>query len=95
MATSPSAPRSMSSVKKPVQRAQQKRTFHFFVRVTDEGGNVIPNAKLQVDRVITDARKVIEFMDTSDYASKGLTRVKHEIIASKRGEETDGASSVG
>jgi hypothetical protein len=93
MATSPSPPRSISPAKKPVQRAAQKRTFHFFVRVTDEAGNVIPN--LQVDRVITDARKVIEFMDTSDYASKGLTRVKHEIIANKRGEESDGASSVG
>jgi hypothetical protein len=95
MATAPSAPRAISPAKKPVQRAAQKRTFHFFVRVTDEAGNVIPNAKLQVDRVITDARKVIEFMDTSDYAAKGLTRVKHEIIANKRGEESDGSSSVG
>jgi len=95
MATSPSAPRSISTAKKPVQRAPQKRTFHFFVKVTDESGNVIPGAKLQVERIISDARKVIEFMDTPDYADKGLTRIKHEIIANKRGEESDGASSVG
>ena len=94
MATTPIRSASPSGSKKPVQRAQQKRTFHFFVKITDDAGNVIPGAKLTVDRIITDARKVIEFMDTSDYANKGLTRVKHEIIASKRGEE-DGASSVG
>jgi hypothetical protein len=36
-----------SSLKKAVaQRAAQKRTFHFFVRVTDEQGNVILGAKL-------------------------------------------------
>jgi hypothetical protein len=50
---------------------------------------------LQVERIISDARKVIEFMDTPDFASLGLTRVKHEVIANKRGGEDDGASSVG
>jgi len=83
------------SGKKPANRAPQKRTFHFFVRVTDESGAVIPGAKLKVERIITDARKVIEFMDTPDYANLGLTRVKHEIIANKRGEESDGPTSVG
>ena len=81
--------------KKNKDRAPQKRTFHFFVRVVDEQGNVIPGAKLQVDRIMCDARKVIEFMDTPDYANLGLTRIKHEVIANKRGEESDGASSVG
>jgi hypothetical protein len=84
-----------SSGKKQKDRPPQKRTFHFFLRVTDEQGNVIPNAKLQVDRIITDARKVIEFMDTPDYAEQGLTRVKHEVISNKRGGEDDGATSVG
>jgi hypothetical protein len=97
MATSPSTARSISAAsgKKPVQRAPQKRTFHFFVSVTDAAGNQIPGAKLRVDRIISDARKVIEFMDTPDYASLGLTRIKHEVVSNKRGEESDGATSVG
>jgi len=96
MATSPSrATSSIGSAKKPVNRAPQKRTFHFFVQVTDEAGNVIPGAKLKVERIISDARKVIEFMDTPDYPNLGLTRVKHEIISTKRGGEEDGATSVG
>jgi len=98
MATSPSrspSSASGSSAKKQVNRAPQKRTFHFFCRVTDEAGNPIPGAKLQVDRIMSDARKVVEFLDTPEYANSGLTRIKHEVIANKRGEETDGATSVG
>jgi hypothetical protein len=99
MATSParsmSGSASSSSKAKQQNRAPQKRTFHFFVRVTDEAGNVIPGAKLQVDRIMSDARKVVEFLDTPEYADSGLTRVKHEVIANKRGEESDGATSVG
>jgi len=96
MATSPSrSPSSISSAKKQVNRAPQKRTFHFFLRVTDANGTVIPGSKLQVDRIMTDARKVVEFLDTPEYANSGLTRVKHEIIANTRGEEKDGATSVG
>ena len=63
--------------------------------MTDEQGNVIPGAKLQVDRIMSDARKVVEFLDTPEYAQSGLTRIKHEVIANKRGEETDGSTSVG
>jgi hypothetical protein len=81
--------------KKNKDRAPQKRTFHFFMKVVDAQGNPIPGAKLQVERIISDARKVIEFMDTPDFANLGLTRVKHEVIANKRGGEDDGASSVG
>jgi hypothetical protein len=81
--------------KKQKDRAPQKRTFHFFMKVVDAQGNPIPGAKLQVERIISDARKVIEFMDTPDFANLGLTRVKHEVIANKRGGEDDGASSVG
>ncbi len=85
-----------SNLKKAVaQRAAQKRTFHFFVRVTDEDGHPIPGAKLQVDRIMSDARKVVEFLDTPEYAQSGLTRIKHEVVANKRGEETDGSTSVG
>jgi hypothetical protein len=89
MATSPTPLK-----KKQVNRAPQKRTFHFFLRVVDSNGDTIPGAKLEVDRIISDARKVIEFMDTPDYADKGLTRVKHEVISTKRGEH-DGATQVG
>ena len=101
MATSPSMRSGSTSAssnagKKSQQpRAPQKRTFHFFVRVTDESGNVIPGAKLQVDRIMSDARKVVEFLDTPEYANSGLTRIKHEVVANKRGEEEDGTTSVG
>ena len=81
--------------KKQQQRGPQKRTFHFFVRVTDESGQVIPGAKLQVDRIMSDARKVVEFLDTPEYANSGLTRIKHEVVSNKRGEEEDGTTSVG
>jgi hypothetical protein len=81
--------------KKTAERAPQKRTFHFFCRVTDEAGNVIPGAKLQVERIMSDARKVVEFLDSPEYTNSGLTRVKHEVIANKRGEETDGATTTG
>jgi hypothetical protein len=86
---------SSAKAKTAANRAPQKRTFHFFVQVTDEAGNVIPGAKLKVDRIMSDARKVVEFLDTPEYANSGLTRIKHEVIANKRGEETDGATSVG
>lgn len=89
------APRPVNTgPKKQQNRAPQKRTFHFFLKVTDANGSDIPDAKLKVERIITDARKVIEFMDTPDYADLGLTRVKHEVISTKRGEQ-DGATQVG
>jgi hypothetical protein len=81
--------------KKQVNRAPQKRTFHFFLRVLDADGHPIQGARLEVARIISDARKVIEFMDTPDYADLGLTRVKHEVISNRRGEERDGATQVG
>jgi hypothetical protein len=95
MATPARSTTTSSGAKKQANRAPQKRTFHFFVKVTDENGEVIPGARLKVDRIISDARKVIEFMDTPDYAELGLIRIKHEVIANKRGEESDGPTSVG
>ena len=89
MATSPTPMK-----KKQPNRAPQKRTFHFFLKVVDADGQPIQGAKLQVDRIISDARKVIEFMDTPEYPNLGLTRVKHEVISTKRGEQ-DGATQVG
>lgn len=88
------APVRNTTGKKPVNRAPQKRTFHFFIKAVDEAGNPISGVKLKVERIITDARKVIEFMDTPEYAELGLTRVKHEIISTKRGD-VDGATQVG
>lgn len=87
MATTPRP----AGAKKQQNRAPQKRTFHFFLKMTDAAGNPVQGGKLKVERIITDARKVIEFMDTPEYADMGLTRVKHEIIATKRGE-SDGAT---
>jgi hypothetical protein len=96
-ASTSAAPKIAGAVKKAATnvRAAQKRTFHFFIRVTDEHDNVIPGAKLTVDRIMTDARKVVEFLDTLEYATSGLTRIKHEVVATARGGEEDGATSVG
>lgn len=96
MATSPtrSSTGSTGTARRQVQRGPLKRTFHFFVQVTDEQGNVIPGAKLKVDRIISDARKVIEFMDQPGFVDLGLTRIKHEVVSTKKGE-TDGATQVG
>lgn len=96
MATSPTRSTSGTgtSARRQVQRGPLKRTFHFFVKITDSAGNVIPDAKLSVDRIISDARKVIEFMDQPGFADLGLTRIKHEVVSTKKGE-TDGATQVG
>jgi len=96
MATSPStsSTRATASGRKPVTRAAQKRTFHFFIKITDDAGNAIPGAHLHVERIISDARKVIEFMDTPEYPNLGLVRVKHEVVSTRKGE-TDGPTQVG
>lgn len=95
MAVSPSTrSTSAGAAKKPQQRGPQRKLFHFFVRIVDASGNPIQGAQLQVERIISDARKVIEFMDEPGYADKGLTRIKHEVIATTRGDR-DGASQVG
>ena len=83
-ATSSSSSTSTASKKKNAQRAPQKRTFHFFVKIVDASGNVIPGAQLHVDRIMSDARKVVEFLDTPDYADLGLTRIKYEMTSNPR-----------
>lgn len=97
MATSPvrSTSATGSSARKATKpRGPQKRTFHFFMKVVDANGTPIPGAQLRVERIISDARKVIEFMDTPEFNSLGLTRVKHEVHSTPRGD-VDGESSVG
>lgn len=84
-------PLSESGVKKPA-RGPQKRTFHFFVRAVDANGAVIEGASLEIGKVITDARKVIEYMDSPE--SNGYKRVKYEIVSTPRedgSEEETGA----
>ena len=93
MATTPTRTASNAN-KKTTSRGPLKRTFHFFVKITDSAGNVIPDAKLNVERIISDARKVIEFMDQPGYTDLGLTRIKHEVVSTKKGE-TDGETKVG
>lgn len=92
MATTPQRTSTTSAAggkKAKQQRGPQKRTFHFFIKVVDGAGNVIPGASLKVERIITDARKVIEFMDTPDFASLGLTRIKYETTAEPRDSGDD------
>jgi hypothetical protein len=80
--------------KKLINRAPLKRTFHFFVHVTDEAGNPIQGAKLKVDRIMSDARKVVEFLDSPEYLNSGLTRIKHEVVTDRR-NGGEGATQAG
>ena len=97
MATKPAASTSSfgaAAKKKVAARQAQKRTFHFFVKVLDASGNVIPGATLHVDRIMSDARKVVEFLDTPDYANLGLTRIKYEMTSEPRGGDNDSSSDT-
>ena len=78
-ATSSSSTSTANAKKKNAPRQAQKRTFHFFVKVLDANGAVIPGAQLHVEKIMSDARKVVEFLDTPDYANLGLTRIKYEM----------------
>jgi hypothetical protein len=79
--------------KSAAPRGPQKRTFHLFYRAVDANGTPVDGVNVEIVQVITDARKVIEFMDSPD--SAGLKRKKYEIVSTPRGDgEDDEAASA-
>lgn len=74
-------------------RAPQKRVFHVFYRATTTDGSPVPdNVKVEINTIMSDARKVVEFMDSPE--AEGLKRYKHEIVSNNKGETvSEGAAS--
>lgn len=83
MAKTPAAPGA-----KPARKPQRitERNFWFFFTVTDEAGNPVPNAKLDVRHVISDARKAMNFIDSPESAN--LQRVRYRHLINAKGEES-------
>lgn len=79
--------------KAKANRAPQKRVFHVFYKTSTTDGSPVPdNVKVEIVTMMTDARKVVEFMDSPD--ADGLKRYKHEIVSNPRGEiVSEGAAS--
>ncbi len=76
-------------------RGPQRRVFHVFYRpVTIDGSPVPDNVKVDIVTIMSDARKVVDFMDSP--AAAGLKRYKHEIVSNAKGEaESEGAAKDG
>lgn len=83
--------------KRKPARGPQTRRFYFFLKVLDAAGNPIEGATIAVDRVMSDARKVLEFADSPEAA--GLKRVKYEYTTKVRSDGTEeageGSAEVG
>lgn len=61
-------------------RGPQKRSLHIFYRADGQGGVEIVN-------VMTDARKVLEYVDSADYKTSGLQRFKFDLVSEPRGSK--------
>lgn len=75
------------SDKKTVKRGPQKRVFHIFYRTGADGN-------LEIANVLTDARKVVDFIDTPEYASQGLKRFKYEVTSQTKDDGTEDHSGA-
>lgn len=65
-----------------------KRVSHVFYKATTNDGSPVPsNVTVEVVTILTDARKVVEFMDSDE--SAGLKRFKYETVSTPRGAEDD------
>lgn len=91
MAKSPNTNTTEGTEKK--SRAPQKRVFHIFYKAETTDGSPVPdNVKVTIATIMSDARKVVEFMDSP--AAEGLKRYKHEIVSNAKGETVaEGAAS--
>ena len=63
-------------------RAPQKRVLHIFYKAGTPGADGTPT--LEIVNVLSDARKVVDFMDTDVYTGGGVKRYKYEIISEPR-----------
>ena len=75
------------SDKKVVKRGPQKRVFHIFDRAGADGN-------LEIVNVLTDARKVVDFIDTPEYAQQGLKRFKYEVTSQVRDDGSEDHSGA-
>lgn len=79
-ASAPAAP------KKP--RAPQKRVLHIFYKSAPDANGELA---VQIVKVMSDARKVVDYLDSPEFQGQGIKRYKHEIVADAKGDLTDGA----
>jgi len=61
-------------------RGPQKRSLHIFYRADGNGGVEIVN-------VMTDARKVLEYVDSPEYKQSGFQRFKFDLVSEPRGSK--------
>jgi hypothetical protein len=65
-----------------------KRVSHVFYKASTNDGSPVPaNVTVEVVTILTDARKVVEFMDSDE--SAGLKRFKYETISTPRDADAD------
>jgi hypothetical protein len=64
-------------------RAPQKRVFHIFYKtnISDAGEPTI-----QIVKIMSDARKVVDFLDSDAFQGQGLKRYKHEVVSDAKGD---------
>jgi FKBP-type peptidyl-prolyl cis-trans isomerase (trigger factor) len=72
--------------KNTVSRGPQKKVFSF---ILDKQALLDNNFKSAVVGVYTDARKLVEFMDSDAYDTSRHFRVKYEAISNPRNAEMD------
>lgn len=86
MAKSPNT----ASDKPKAKRGPQKRVLHIFYK-TNTGADGQP--MVEIVNVMSDARKVLEYVDSPEYQGQGIKRYKHEIVSTPRedgGEDISG-----
>lgn len=68
-------------------RGPQKRVMHIFYKATTNDGTPVPsNVVVEIANVMSDARKVLEFVDSEAYRAAGLQRFKYELVSTPRGD---------
>lgn len=78
------APKTADASAPAKPRAPQKRVLHIFYAPKADGNGI------EIINVMSDARKVIEFMDSAEYLdTPGIKRYKHEVISEPRGGSDD------
>lgn len=93
MATTKSASTDAAAAKPKKARGPQKRVMHIFYR-TVTGADGQP--AVEIANVMSDARKVLEYVDSPEYQQAGLKRFKYELVSTPRadGEEDHSGTAV-
>lgn len=91
MARKPLSEASIKSDKSKTPRGPITRIQHIFYRAVDTEGNSVDGIKLDVVAVFTDARKVVDFMDSEQAA--GLKRFVHKTTTMPREDGSEDTTS--